>query len=172
MPLPKPFKRGILASQPPGSGECRLMRVSVTEAKARLSELVRRAKAGDGVVLTCHGQPEAQLVPVKRVPIDRQARRKLREEVGRAGRRRRLPTQARREARISSTMMRLCRSDAADASALMAILLREAEAEACEAALEAKPKVMISAGTVAAVLIAAARHNVGERRDCDYDYPL
>lgn len=50
------------------------MRVSVTEAKARLSELGGRAKAEDGVVLTYHSQPEVQLVPVQRVPIDCQAR--------------------------------------------------------------------------------------------------
>jgi ribonuclease VapC len=57
---------------------------------------------------------------------------------------------------------------AVDTSALMAILLREAEAEACKAVLEAKPEVLISAGTVAAALIVAARRNVGERRDYDY----
>jgi ribonuclease VapC len=45
------------------------------------------------------------------------------------------------------------------------------EAEACKATLEPKPAVMISAGTVAAALIVAARRNVGERRDCDYDCP-
>jgi len=56
------------------------MRVSVTAAKAQLSELVRRAKAGDEVVLTRHGQPEVRLVAVKRLP-DREARRKLIAEV-------------------------------------------------------------------------------------------
>ena len=94
-----------------GSGECRLMCVSVTEAKARLSELVGRAKAGDGVVLTCHSQPEVQLVPVKRVPIDRQARQKLMEEFGRVGGRRLLLAKARREVRISYMVMRVCRGD-------------------------------------------------------------
>ena len=49
---------------------------------------------------------------------------------------------------------------AVDTTALMAILLRKAEAEACKATLEAKPEVMISAGTVAAALIVAARRNV------------
>ena len=32
------------------------MQVSVTEAKGQLMELVRRAEAGDEVVLTRHGQ--------------------------------------------------------------------------------------------------------------------
>jgi prevent-host-death family protein len=56
------------------------MQISVSDAKARLSELVRRAKAGDDVVLTRHGQPEVRLVAVKRLP-DRETRRKLIAEV-------------------------------------------------------------------------------------------
>lgn len=44
------------------------MRISVTEAKAKLTDLVRRAKAGDDIVLTRHGQPEARIVPVQRKP--------------------------------------------------------------------------------------------------------
>ena len=40
------------------------MRISLTEAKAKLTDLVRRAKAGDDVVLTRHGQPEVRLVPI------------------------------------------------------------------------------------------------------------
>lgn len=39
------------------------MEISVTEAKAKLTDLVRRAKAGDEVVLTRHGRPEARIVP-------------------------------------------------------------------------------------------------------------
>ena len=41
------------------------MRVSVSEAKAQLTELVRRAEAGDEVVLTRHGQAAVRLVPVR-----------------------------------------------------------------------------------------------------------
>lgn len=51
---------------------------------------------------------------------------------------------------------------AIDTSALMAILLDEPEADACAAALEAEDRLLISAGTVAEVLIVAARRNVGE----------
>jgi ribonuclease VapC len=51
---------------------------------------------------------------------------------------------------------------AVDTSALMAILLDEAHAERCMAALEAEPEVLISAGTVAEALIVAAMRNVGE----------
>jgi ribonuclease VapC len=51
---------------------------------------------------------------------------------------------------------------AVDTSALMAILLGEAEAEGCKAALEREPELLISAGTVAEALIVAARRNVAE----------
>lgn len=50
------------------------MRVSVTEAKGQLTELVRRAEAGDEVILTRHGHAAVRLVPVKAVP-DRKSRR-------------------------------------------------------------------------------------------------
>ena len=49
---------------------------------------------------------------------------------------------------------------AVDTSALMAIILGEAEADACVAILETEPAVVISAGTVAEALIVAARRNV------------
>ncbi len=38
------------------------MRVSVSDAKAQLTELVRRAEAGEEVILTRHGQPAVRLV--------------------------------------------------------------------------------------------------------------
>ncbi len=39
------------------------MQVSLSEAKARLTELVRRAEAGEEVVLTKHGRPAVTLTP-------------------------------------------------------------------------------------------------------------
>lgn len=51
---------------------------------------------------------------------------------------------------------------AVDTSALMAIVLDEAEADACIAVLEKEDTVLISAGTIAEALIVAARRNVGE----------
>jgi ribonuclease VapC len=51
---------------------------------------------------------------------------------------------------------------AVDTSALMAILLDEAEANACIAVLEAEDDILISAGTIAEALIVAARRNVRE----------
>jgi prevent-host-death family protein len=45
-----------------------IMRVSVSEAKGQLTELVRRAEAGDEVVLTRHGQAAVRLVAVKTTP--------------------------------------------------------------------------------------------------------
>lgn len=41
------------------------MRISVTEAKGLLTELVRRAEAGDEVILTRHGHAAVRLVPVR-----------------------------------------------------------------------------------------------------------
>jgi prevent-host-death family protein len=60
------------------------MRVSVTEAKGQLTDLVRRAEAGDEVILTRHGQPTVRLVAVH-APADRATRRKVMEAVRRAG---------------------------------------------------------------------------------------
>jgi len=56
------------------------MKISVTDAKGQLSELVRRAEKGDEIVLTRHGHPVVRLVPVK-APLDRKARRELLEEL-------------------------------------------------------------------------------------------
>ena len=46
------------------------MRIPVTEAKGQLMELVRRAEAGDEVVLARHGQATVKLVPVRRPDTD------------------------------------------------------------------------------------------------------
>ncbi len=45
-----------------------LMRVTVTEAKGRLTNLVRRAEQGEEVVLTRHGQPAVKLTPIVKKP--------------------------------------------------------------------------------------------------------
>jgi prevent-host-death family protein len=42
------------------------MRISVTDAKAQLTDLIRRAEAGDEIVLTRHGHDAVRLVPVKK----------------------------------------------------------------------------------------------------------
>ena len=39
------------------------MNVSIAEAKAKLSELVSRAEAGEEIVLTRHGKVAARIVP-------------------------------------------------------------------------------------------------------------
>ena len=52
------------------------MRVPVSEAKGQLTELVRRAEAGDEIILTRRGHPAVRLVPVKAMP-DRKSRRAL-----------------------------------------------------------------------------------------------
>jgi prevent-host-death family protein len=52
------------------------MRISVTEAKGQLTDLVRRAEAGDEVILTRHGHAAVRLVPVKPV-ADARSRKAL-----------------------------------------------------------------------------------------------
>ena len=56
------------------------VQISVTEAKGQLTELVRRAEAGDEVVLTRHGHAAVRLVPLKPAP-DRKSRKALIETV-------------------------------------------------------------------------------------------
>ena len=56
------------------------MHISVSDAKAQLTELVRRAENGDEVVLTRHGHPAVRLVPIK-APVSRKARSALLEAV-------------------------------------------------------------------------------------------
>jgi prevent-host-death family protein len=56
------------------------MQISVTDAKAQLTELVRRAEAGDEIILTRHGEPAARLVPIKAAQ-DRKSRRAVLEAV-------------------------------------------------------------------------------------------
>lgn len=41
------------------------MHVSVTDAKAQLTELVRRAEEGEEIILTRHGQPVVRIAPMK-----------------------------------------------------------------------------------------------------------
>lgn len=58
------------------------MNVPVSEAKGQLTDLVRRAEAGEEVVLTRHGQPVARLVPVlERPKHDPEARGKIIEAI-------------------------------------------------------------------------------------------
>lgn len=44
------------------------MQIPLSEAKARLTDLARRAEAGEDVILTRHGQPAVRLVAVNPVP--------------------------------------------------------------------------------------------------------
>jgi ribonuclease VapC len=50
---------------------------------------------------------------------------------------------------------------AVDTSALVAIVLKEPQADACLAALEADDEILMSAGTLAEVFIVSTRRNVG-----------
>lgn len=62
------------------------MRVSVSDAKGQLTDLVRRAEAGDEIILTRHGHAAARLVAFKeKTRLDSKARRQLMEKVSAAG---------------------------------------------------------------------------------------
>lgn len=52
--------------------------VSISDAKAQLTDLVRRAEAGEEVVLTRHGREAVRLAPVSRAGGGRTREEKLR----------------------------------------------------------------------------------------------
>lgn len=52
------------------------MKVTVTDAKGQLTELVRRAEAGEEIILTRHGKAAVRLVP-DRPPVNKASRRAL-----------------------------------------------------------------------------------------------
>jgi prevent-host-death family protein len=56
------------------------MKVTISAAKGRLTELVRLAEAGDDVVLTRRGQPIVRLTPLVTLP-DAASRRALMEKI-------------------------------------------------------------------------------------------
>ena len=56
------------------------MEISVTDAKAQLTDLVRQAEAGEDVVLTRHGAPVARIVPADR-KTDAATKRRIIEEL-------------------------------------------------------------------------------------------
>jgi len=60
------------------------MKVSVSDAKGQLTELVRRAEAGEDIVLTRHGHDVIRLAPI-REPLAASARRQVLNEVRGAG---------------------------------------------------------------------------------------
>lgn len=62
------------------------MDIPISEAKGRLTELVRRAEAGDEVVLTRHGQPAARLVRARCVPTTAEERAAIIEKIARSAR--------------------------------------------------------------------------------------
>jgi prevent-host-death family protein len=57
-----------------------VVKVSVSDAKGQLTELVRRAEAGDEVILTRHGHAAVRLVPVH-AASDAKSRKALLEAV-------------------------------------------------------------------------------------------
>jgi prevent-host-death family protein len=52
------------------------MQISLTEAKRQVAELVRRAEAGEEIILARHGRAAVRLAPIKPMP-DRTSRQAL-----------------------------------------------------------------------------------------------
>jgi prevent-host-death family protein len=50
------------------------MQINVTEAKGQLLDLVRRAEAGEEIILSRHGEAVVRLTPIKR-PVSAERRR-------------------------------------------------------------------------------------------------
>jgi len=61
------------------------MQIPVTQAKGQLTDLVRRAEAGEEVILTRHGRPAVRIVAVQAKLLDPEARQRLMEEVAASG---------------------------------------------------------------------------------------
>lgn len=47
------------------------MNISIAEAKAKFSELVKRAEAGEEIIVTRHGKPVARVMPPEGGPDER-----------------------------------------------------------------------------------------------------
>ncbi len=78
------------------------MKVTVSDAKGQLTDLVRRAEAGEEVILTRHGQEAVRLVPVagrRKTPEEKQ---KALEEILASAKAARLAREARGEAGVSA----------------------------------------------------------------------
>lgn len=84
------------------------MQISVSDAKGQLTELVRRAEAGDEVILTRHGHAAVRLVPVTTVP-NKESRRALLEAVRASAKA--IAGRALRAAKTSSMAMVVCQND-------------------------------------------------------------
>ena len=56
------------------------MQVSVSDAKAQLTDLVRRAERGDEIILTRHGHPAVRIVPIQAAP-DLAERRRIMDDI-------------------------------------------------------------------------------------------
>jgi prevent-host-death family protein len=78
------------------------MKVTVSDAKGQLTDLVRRAEAGEEIILTRHGHEAVRLVPVagrRKTPEERQ---KVLDEVLASAKAARLEREARGELGVSA----------------------------------------------------------------------
>lgn len=57
------------------------MDIAVSDAKAQLTDLVRRAEAGEEVILTRHGTPVARIAPIAKPRLSEAERRQILNDV-------------------------------------------------------------------------------------------
>lgn len=67
------------------------MQMSVSDAKAHLTDLVRRAEAGEEVILTRHGHPVVRITPVRPSETEVARRMAVLEEIMRRGKEQAIP---------------------------------------------------------------------------------
>jgi prevent-host-death family protein len=67
------------------------MQMSVSDAKAHLTDLVRRAEAGEDVILTRHGHPTVRITPLRLTEAEVARRLAVLEEMMQKGKEQAIP---------------------------------------------------------------------------------
>ena len=136
------------------------MEVSVSDAKAQITDLVRRAEAGEQVVLTRFGRPVAKITPIAPPTTAAGGERRfklLAHPVGATA----SPGPGGACSQYTSMMRKGFRGDLGGHSALMEVILDQPMADACIAVLERADDAAISVGTPAETLMVAGKRGLG-----------
>lgn len=141
------------------------MKISVSDAKAQLTQLVRRAEADEDIVLIHHGHDVIRLAPI-REPVAASAKRHLLSEIRAAVAAKAAPGPNAARSQDFLYGDEACPNErfnvvVVDTTALMAVVLDEPDAERCSRELENASEIAISAATVAEASIVAAMRKVG-----------
>lgn len=129
------------------------MRISVSDAKAQLAELVRRAEAGEEVILTKHGQGVVRLQAVNAAPAPKDKRRLMEALQARAAKKAAEGPQAARSQDFLYSEDGSCGGRYVSATAILPA--EQPEASACMRILE---REMLSRRTSAIERVGASPH--------------